>query len=75
METKPFRRCTSARIMALKDIAEWMREQKIQKHDEHGDIWVVSAYALDTPEQRRLNKELGVSKVNYTSKAMSRKKK
>ena len=64
----------NVRTIALKDIAEWMRTQNIQIQDEHGDVWVVSAYRMDTPEQRKLNMELGVSKVNYTPEAMSRKR-
>lgn len=55
----------SVRRIALKDIAEWMKEQNIQIQDEHGDVWVVSANRIGTPEQSKLNKELGVSRVNY----------
>jgi hypothetical protein len=54
--------------IALKDISQWMREQNNNLRDEHGDVWVVSAYTIDTVEQRKLNRELGVSKVNYTKK-------
>lgn len=55
----------SVRRIALRDISEWMKEQNIQIYDEHGDVWVVSATRIGTPEQSKLNKELGVSKVNY----------
>ena len=58
--------------IALADIAEWMRTQNIRMQDEHGDVWVVNTSALSTPEQTKLNKELGVNKVNYTKEAMSR---
>lgn len=56
----------SVRRIALRDISEWMREQKIEIQDEHGDVWAVTANRVGTPEQSKLNKELGVSKVNYT---------
>jgi hypothetical protein len=35
---------------------------------------VVTASKIDCPEQRKLNKELGVTKVNYTKEAMRRKR-
>jgi ribosome biogenesis SPOUT family RNA methylase Rps3 len=62
----------TVKIIALKDIAEWMKTQNIQIRDEHGDVWVVTASKIDTPKQRKLNRELGISKVNYTSLAMKR---
>ena len=58
----------NVRSIALKDIAEWMREQNIHIQDNHGDVWVVSAYRMNTSEQRKLNKELGVSNVNYSKR-------
>ena len=56
----------TVRRIALRDISEWMKEQNIQIKDEHGDVWVVSANRIGTPEHSKLNRELGVSKVNYT---------
>ena len=68
----PNKMAKNVRRIALEDIAEWMRTQNIRMQDEHGDVWVVSASRVDTPEQGKLNKELGVNKVNYTKEAMSR---
>jgi hypothetical protein len=59
---------------AIKDINNYMREQGTQIKDEYGDIWVVTGSKIDCPEQRKLNKELGVTKVNYTKEAMRRKR-
>ena len=64
----------NVRLIALKDIADYMREQNVQIQDEAGDVWVVTASRMDCPEQRKLNIKLGVSKVNYTKEAMSRKR-
>ena len=64
----------NVKSIALKDIADYMRDQNIQIQDEAGDVWVVTASRMDCPEQRKLNRELGVSKVNYTKEAMSRKR-
>jgi len=64
----------NVKSIALKDIADYMRDQNIQIRDEAGDVWVVTASRMDCPEQRKLNRELGVSKVNYTKEAMSRKR-
>jgi len=58
----------NVKAIALADIAEWMRTQKIQIQDEHGDVWVVSAAKLKAREQTKLNKEIGASKINYTKK-------
>ena len=63
---------TSPKNIALHDIAEWMKQQNIQIKDKVGDVWVISAWKIDCKEQRKLNKELGVNKVNYTKEAMSR---
>ena len=57
---------TSPKNIALHDIAEWMKQQNIQIKDKVGDVWVISAWKIDCKEQRKLNKELGVSKVNYS---------
>ena len=68
----PNKMAKNVKRIALADIAEWMRTQNIRIKDEHGDVWVVNTSTLSTPEQTKLNKELGVNKVNYTKEAMSR---
>ena len=62
------------KTIALQDIVSYMREHNIQKRDEFGDVWVVTANQIDCVEQRKLNIELGVSRVNYTKEAMTRKR-
>lgn len=51
------------RLIALKDITDSMNG--LSTKDENGDVWLVTAYRVDSKEQRRLNKELGISKINY----------
>ena len=60
--------------MALKDISNSMQEDDVKIVDGYGDVWVVSANLMNTKEQRMLNYSLGLSKLNYTKEAMSRKK-
>lgn len=57
---------------ALHDISEWLKEENIKIVDGNHDVWVVTGARLDTKEQRNLNKELGIHKVNKTADNMSR---
>ena len=57
---------------AFHDIAEWLKEEDIKIMDGNHDVWVVTGARLDTKEQRDLNKELGIHKVNKTASNMSR---
>ena len=59
--------------MALQDISKYMNEEKIKIVDKNNDVLVVSASMLDSIENRKLNRKLGLNKVNYTKKAMNRK--
>lgn len=52
--------------VALRDIAEYTKGTLYNNIDSNGDVWIVTAKQLQTKENRRLNKELGISKVNYT---------
>lgn len=54
----------SVREIALSDISQYVKKNKIVII-KSGDIWGVSANALDTKETRRLNEELGLDTVNY----------
>ena len=65
----------NVRVIALKDIAKYMRDEGIQIQDESGDVWMVTASRIDCKEQRKLNIELGINKVNFTKEAMTRKRK
>jgi hypothetical protein len=58
---------TVARI-AIKDISKHIREQNNVIVDGYGDTWVVTSTYLDTREQRRLNRALGISKANMNKK-------
>lgn len=52
--------------MAFADISDYLKEEASFSYGEH-DVWVVTPNALDTKETRRLNKELGLHKVNKTN--------
>ena len=64
---------TTARQCALKDIAEEVKELAYDKGKEIDSnlwSWIISSYfvsstTLNTKENRRLNRELGLHKVNY----------
>ena len=54
----------TAKEIALKDIAEMnyklrIKDRKDSSHP-HFESWVVPLYMLDTKENRRLNRELGI---------------
>ena len=61
------------RILALQDIASYIRKEKITIRDGYGDFWYVTANRLDCIEQRKLNKELGISKVNMARRRNKRR--
>lgn len=52
--------------MAFADISDYLKEEGAIAYGEH-EVWVVTPNALDTKETRRLNKELGLHKVNKTN--------
>lgn len=60
--------------IALKDISNYLSEQNLNKKDDQGDIWVVTPNVLYNKETRKLNAELGVSKVNYFGNNNGKKK-
>ena len=51
--------------IAFKDISKYLSEQNIQIRDEHGDVWVVTPKRMYCKEQKRLNRQLGINKVNH----------
>jgi hypothetical protein len=59
------RKPISAKDYALGDISEWLRD-RVHHEGTAKDYasWTVTSNALDTTEQRRLNRELGLHKVN-----------
>lgn len=57
----------TVRLLALRDIANYMnKEADIIIRDKYLDIWAVTAAQLDTKQNRRLNKELGIKNINYS---------
>jgi hypothetical protein len=61
--------------VALKDIAEYLTQHKMNKRDEHGDIWNVTAKQMANKQVRRMNIELGVHKVNKFGSRVGKRKK
>lgn len=66
---------SSAKRQALHDISEWLKKEDIKIIDKNFDVWVVTGVRLDTKDQRLLNRELGIHKINKTASNMSRIKK
>ena len=64
----------SPRRLALHDISQWMIDSEIEII-KNGDIWVVTATRLDCPEQRRLNRELGIRGINLIGNTNGKPKK
>ena len=57
----------SVRQIALKDIADYMRENNINVMDEHGDTYTVTTGYLDkNKEITVLNRRLGLHTINKT---------
>ena len=61
--------------IAFRDISEYLHNQNLQIFDEKGDVWVVTPSRVINKEARRLNKELGLDKINYYGEKMNRHKK
>ena len=61
--------------IAIKDISEYMKENNIQIMDGNHDVWVVSASRVYCAEQRKLNKELGISGINKTKEVKLKRNK
>lgn len=49
---------------AFKDIRSELDKQKAIIMDSNNDVWFVTGNSLYTKENRRLNKEIGVTKLN-----------
>ena len=58
----------SVRRLALRDISQYLNSERGLPRGKIKDIWTVSSRALDTPEQRYLNRLLGIHKINKTNK-------
>jgi|TARA_R110002020_G_scaffold131140_3_gene293342 hypothetical protein len=55
----------TAAEMAFSDITKYIEDNNLIVM-EGGDVLIVTPVKLNTKEQRRLNRDIGVSKVNYT---------
>jgi hypothetical protein len=53
--------------LAFKDISNHIRCLKLKIVDEKGDVWVVTPNALNTKDIRKLNKKLGLHKINKSN--------
>lgn len=60
--------------VAMRDISEYLRNQNLLIFDENDDVWVVTPERMNNKETRKLNKELGLHKINMNSKRMNRSK-
>ena len=50
--------------IAMKDISKYLNDNDIPIHNGKQDTWYVRPEHLYTKEQRRLNRELGLHKIN-----------
>ena len=64
----------SPRRNAMHDLSNYIIEKKISTFDGNYDAWFVTQKYLDTKENRKLNRLLGIHRVNKTSKNMRRNK-
>ena len=51
--------------VAFKDIQDWINFNGLTIMDGNKDVWVVTPSRLVNKSQRKLNRDLGVSKLNY----------
>lgn len=54
----------TAKRVALSDISKYLQENDIKLHGWNMDIWIVTPRQIDNAETARLNKELGLHKIN-----------
>lgn len=65
----------SAFNVAKRDISADIRSQKLKIKDNYKDVWVVTPHRIATKTTIRLNRELGLHKVNFHKGNMNRYKK
>jgi hypothetical protein len=59
---------TNVNRLAFRDISKYLKTISRNNRpiiDNSGDVWVVTPRLLNCKEQRRLNRVLGLNKVNY----------
>ena len=62
---------TTARQQALKDISAWIKTEHPNLLNSSGDLWIITPSRIDNPKQRKLNRDLGIHKVNYIKTGVS----
>ena len=57
----------SVEALALRDIAEYVQEEELKNgcNATGADTWFFSRSHFDLKETRRLNRQLGINKLNY----------
>lgn len=61
------------RLQAFQDISEEIRKSDLKLIDENDDVWIVTPSRMDNKETRRMNKELGINRLNYLGNNNGRK--
>lgn len=57
--------------LAMKDISNYLKENYFVR-DEYQDVWFVTPSFMMNKESRKLNKKLGLHKINMHGKKMNR---
>lgn len=50
---------------AFRDIFKWIEEKELNTNSKYGDVWVITPERMNNKEQRRLNAQLGITRINY----------
>lgn len=66
---KPY---NSAAKIALKDISDYLASQGEKIYDKNFDVWVLTPHRMFNKETRRLNRALGIHKINKFGDRMNR---
>lgn len=63
-------------MYALHDIAQWMKNDSVRVRDKNRDIWTVTASQLvNSKEIRRMNRLLGIDRINHFGNTNGKHKK
>jgi|694.fasta_scaffold56089_9 hypothetical protein len=57
--------------IAMKDISNYLKENYFVR-DEYQDVWFVTPYYMMNKESRKLNKKLGLHKINKYGQKMNK---
>jgi len=60
--------------VALKDMSDYLSEYNVNSICKNRDVWTVTPSRMYNKETRKLNADLGVSKVNYYGNTNGKKK-